>query len=327
MLTQVRIGGFRLLRWVEVETKPLTVLVGPNNSGKSSFLQAIHKTARNSFGKDDRRRANTPISLSFLAGLLTNPKSRWDVTCAEGTRTGSGNPEVPEILAQSVLIELPRTGAVMTGEAVPDSQGAPTLGGDGGQLAGLLDHLQRCDRPRFDRMVQAARKLVRGLSDLTLVALTSSTRSLRLTIEGGFTLDAESASSGVRTLLYFLGLAYHPRPPRLILVEEPECGLHPKMLGDVVSLFRSLTRGEFGAVPAQIILTTHSPYLLDHVKLGQDQVLVCRRGSDGEGLIEAADPERLKSFLDEFMLGEVWSNQGEDGLVRREPQATAAKPS
>ena len=36
-------------------------------------------------------------------------------------------------------------------------------------------------------------------------------------------------------------------------------------------------------------------------------------------MAEPADTERLKVFLDEFMLGEVWYNQGEEGLVAKRP--------
>ena len=46
-------------------------------------------------------------------------------------------------------------------------------------------------------------------------------------------------------------------------------------------------------------------------------MLVFRRNDDGSRTCEPADAERLKNFLDEFMLGEVWYNEGEDGLVAR----------
>jgi predicted ATP-dependent endonuclease of OLD family len=66
---------------------------------------------------------------------------------------------------------------------------------------------------------------------------------------------------------------------------------------------------------AQIILTTHSPHLLDYVDLTQDQVLVFHRNEDGSRGAQPVDAERLKTFLDEFMLGEVWYNEGEAGLT------------
>ncbi len=41
MLTRLSIKKFLFFENVEVELKPLTVLIGPNNTGKSSFLGAI----------------------------------------------------------------------------------------------------------------------------------------------------------------------------------------------------------------------------------------------------------------------------------------------
>lgn len=118
-------------------------------------------------------------------------------------------------------------------------------------------------------------------------------------------------------LLFFTALTYHPRPPRTILIEEPEKGLHPKRLGQVVQLLRDLTKGKFGDHPAQVIVTTHSPYLLDFVNLPHDQVLVFRRNGDGSSTAQPADTDRLSAFLDEFMLGEVWFNEEEAGLVAK----------
>ena len=67
------------------------------------------------------------------------------------------------------------------------------------------------------------------------------------------------------------------------------------------------------------MLTTHSPFLLDLVDLARVQVLVFRRNEDGSRTAEPADAERLRVFLDEFQLGEVWLNQGEPGLVAKAP--------
>ena len=106
-------------------------------------------------------------------------------------------------------------------------------------------------------------------------------------------------------------------PPRLILIEEPETGVHPKRLADIVALLRKITQGLHGTHPAQVILTTHSPYLLDSIDPNVDQVLVFRRESDGSRSVKPVDVEGLKEFLDDFMLGEVWFNVGEDGLVAK----------
>ena len=130
-------------------------------------------------------------------------------------------------------------------------------------------------------------------------------------------MQAQEASAGVRLILFFIALAYHPSPPKIILLEEPENGLHPRRLQEVLGLLRKTTEGRHGGQAAQVILTTHSPYLLDSVDIEKDQVLVFRRNDDGTRTAEPVESGRLDPFLDEFMLGEVWYNQGEEGLTAK----------
>src|SRR5262245_45666372 len=46
MITKLRVQNFKCLRDVTVELGPLTVLIGPNDSGKSSVLDALHLLGR-----------------------------------------------------------------------------------------------------------------------------------------------------------------------------------------------------------------------------------------------------------------------------------------
>src|SRR5262245_4559200 len=46
MLKQIHIQGFKSLADVEIRPEPLTVLLGPNASGKSNFLDALHVLSR-----------------------------------------------------------------------------------------------------------------------------------------------------------------------------------------------------------------------------------------------------------------------------------------
>ena len=198
-----------------------------------------------------------------------------------------------------------------------DDRGMPEIGPGGQGVPSLLDYLLRRDRKRFDGFVDAVRGLVPGLEEIAIATPNPSDRRLDLVIEKGLGIPADSSSAGVRMLLFFVALAFHPCPPRLILLEEPENGVHPKRLSDVIQLLRRVTKGELGASAAQVVLTTHSPYLLDLVDLAQDQVLVFRRNDDGSRSAQPADASRLKTFLDEFLLGEVWFNEGEAGLVSK----------
>ena len=315
MLQNVEIKNFRCLRNVIVPLRPLTVLIGPNDSGKSVFLRAIQHLGE-SIGYNDfdywrLKREDAPRIIGHVDGVAQ--------FASDPSVPLSVHPQSAQHLLESVQVyELPSSGVAMQSEGYPDDAGPPQMESSGRLTPALLDYLLRRDRKRFDAFVEAMRGLVPGLEEVEIATPDSKTRRIDLVIEEGLRIPAGQASAGLRLLLFFVSLAYHPSPPRLMLLEEPENGVHPKRLEDVIRLLREITQGKHGEHAAQVILTTHSPHLLDYVDPNQDQVLVFRRNDDGSRTAEPVDAERLKNFLDEFMLGEVWYNEGEAGLVRRD---------
>lgn len=321
MLTRIEIQNFRCFRSVDVPLRPLTVLIGANDSGKSNFLAAIapidtSRTAR-SFSSGDFFRldpTNGPIQIQLQAPSgsvgwnAPKPSSFGPFALKSG--------DVPPINVMRFL--LPSSGIAMESSGVRDS---PTINftfdESGGNVPAFIDLLLRKDRKRFAQYVETIKSLIPGLEDIDVATPDPSTRRLDLVIENGLTIPASSASVGVRMMLFFVALTLHPNPPSVILIEEPENGVHPKRLADIVRLLREITQRKHGGSPTQVILTTHSPYLLDHIDLTQDQVLVFRRDDDGSRTVQPVDEERLHDFLDEYMLGELWFNRSEEGLVAK----------
>ena len=314
MLERVEISNFRCLRDVSVPTRPLTVLIGKNDSGKSAFLAAVRHLA-------EARAFHTPFDYWRLdtdqTPHVVGRTKAGRIDANPDRDLSSDPPQAWRDLSPVGWYDLPSEGVLMQAEGSPSVGGVPELGERGEAVAAVLDYLLRRERGRFFQIVEAVRGQVPGLEEINIETPGADQRRIDLVIENNVTLPAHRASSGVRLLIFFIALAYHPRPPRLILIEEPENGVHPKRLADVVKLLREITQGKHGDHAAQVVLTTHSPYLLDCINPEEDQVLVFRREEDGSRTAEPADTERLKNFLDEFMLGEIWFNEEEDGLVGR----------
>jgi putative ATP-dependent endonuclease of OLD family len=81
-ITTVRIKNFRCLRLVEIRLCDLTVLIGENNAGKSSFLEALHAAigagARSIHADDiflDTAEAGAPREREVFVDLLLRPVS------------------------------------------------------------------------------------------------------------------------------------------------------------------------------------------------------------------------------------------------------------
>jgi hypothetical protein len=132
----------------------------------------------------------------------------------------------------------------------------------------------------------------------------------------GRAIRAQQSSDGAILFLGLLALIHSPEPPKLLLIEEPEKGVYPKRLEEVIRLIRRLHEAPSGRAAPQIIMTTHSPYLLSSFR--PDEVtLMLRR--DGSGPVQARplrDAPNIEERLGhgEFYLGEFWYNLSEEEL-------------
>ena len=326
MIENVKIHNYRGLRSVNVSLAPLTVLIGPNNSGKTSFLCAIEHAGTLPSGevtgieRTDHWRMDVANKIAMKVGnrrvetvevKTVKVKHRPSKAFYEATLTGTDFTPV-------VFFRLPYD-VRMTADGFADSTNAADLrlGSSGENVAAMVDFMLRRTRDRFDAMEAAARKLVPGLQSLSISTPKPQTRRLDLVMEDGWEMPADNASSGVRLLLFFLTLTHRPDPPKTILIEEPENGIHPMRLEAVMRMLIDLAESSGGP---QIVLSTHSPYLLDYLTLGKHGVLVFSRDHEGGCTAREVDSERLKPFLAEFMLGEVWMNQGEEELVEEKSE-------
>src|SRR5215217_6747809 len=62
--------------------------------------------------------------------------------------------------------------------------------------------------------------------------------------------------------LAIISMAYSKAPPSIHLFEEPENGVHPQLLIRIVETFKLMTQRK-SPNQTQVLMTTHSPYLLD----------------------------------------------------------------
>jgi len=94
----------------------------------------------------------------------------------------------------------------------------------------------------------------------------------RVTYEGGYVVTSTGLSEGTLRILALTLIPYAEETPGLLIVEQPEDGIHPQAIEAVMQSLRSLYDG-------QVWVSTHSPIVLADRKV--DELLLTRLERDG----------------------------------------------
>ncbi len=168
---------------------------------------------------------------------------------------------------------------------------------------GLVLNLLNQDAKAKQRLLDTLRGLYDGISDLR-VNIERDTVNVYLR-EGDVTIPATRLSDGTIRYLCLLAIFFHPEPPSLVCLEEPELGLHPEILPGLGDLLIDASER------CQLIVTTHSDVLVDKLSDRPESVVVCEK-HDGQTDLRRLDSEELKHWLKRYGLGELWT-RGELG--------------
>ena len=292
---RINIKNFRCLKSVSINLSDFNIIIGKNDTGKSSFLDALFMLgAKGDIEKTDIWKSNfnsTMIIETIPEDITKQIYIKW-----EGNQFGFGNFQL-----NINKYDLPSTGPSMLSSGYSDNAGAINLDKNGAGVPALIDYYLRRDRERFFNYVNSAKQIITGLADIDVATPKSNERQIVLVMEDGFKIPADNTSVGVKNILFFLALAYHPEPPHFILIEEPEKGVHPRRLGKIISLLRDMIEGKHSTVLPKIIITTHSPYLLDFVDLKKGlkyqlkfQIIRTRKNISADGIVAVVDRDKDK---------------------------------
>lgn len=113
-------------------------------------------------------------------------------------------------------------------------------------------------------------------------------------------IPAARLSDGTLRYMTLAAILLDPDPPPLVVIEEPELGLHPDL---TLGIGRLLVEASHRM---QLVVTTHSPGLIDALADCATSVVVCEK-DDGESWFERPDAEYLREWLQEYSLGKLWT--------------------
>jgi len=180
---------------------------------------------------------------------------------------------------------------------LPQKTDLPTdkLEQDASNLGLVLNRL-RMNVAARRRLLEALRVVYPGIEDVD-VRIEGGTAQVFL-IETNGIMPATRLSDGTLRYLSMLALLCDPAPPPLVVIEEPELGLHPDVLPSLANLLIE------ASARTQIIITTHAPALVDALVDEPDAILVCERHANGSS-IKRLSAEDLSPWLDKYHAGEL----------------------
>ena len=208
------------------------------------------------------------------------------------------------------------------------------LDASGENLAAVLDVMQNSsDRSAFEAVQSALHSAIPTLGGIVLPPGTSppGAKALEYILSrngrGPVTIPGSLASGGALLLTAYLTLAYS-RTPGLLLIEEPENGLHPSRLEMVLALLRKMSRGEVGNCRRQVVVTTHNPLLLNYARPEEVRVFV-RHPDQGTKVIPMTSAPTLNGCFKNLHLessGICWAKTSYFRTSRRERSFHRRRP-
>jgi len=173
---------------------------------------------------------------------------------------------------------------------------------DGSNLAAFLYFLKVWAEGSYSLIVRAVQRVAPFFDDFLLEPAQLKPDDIKLEWRhksSGQYFDASSLSDGTLRFIVLATLFLQPEKyrPSVILVDEPELGLHPYAIEMLAALVRQ------ASVTSQVILATQSSMLLDHFE--PEDVLVANR-VDGGTQLQRLDKQRLAKWLEDYSLGQLW---------------------
>lgn len=173
---------------------------------------------------------------------------------------------------------------------------------DGSNLAAFLYYLREKHQDSYSLIRRTVQRVAPFFDDFLLEPQKLNPEKIRLEWRhrnSDAYFDSSSLSDGTLRFMALATLLLQPEShrPSVILVDEPELGLHPYAITLLASLVRQ------ASVKTQVILSTQSPLLLDHFQ--PEDVLVADL-INGATQFRRLDSTSLATWLEEYSLGQLW---------------------
>ena len=363
---------------------PLTVIAGPNGSGKTTVCQALATAGRLvsespqivmdevsqgdwDFIKNKWEKTNNPYFVTYVTGIggplywgiRLNKNTVWDIlnedirlypeTSSEFIdlliRKGHNieaklyNSETGERKSVKEVKKLPSylsTIVEETKEQYPEmwtlkenikikyipfldpvrlrqKTNKPVLGDTGQNFGYFLANFKREHPAKFKEIVTGMKEYFPWLVDVMTKGTKFGWTEIQVKVkpdddEENVIFRSWQINDGLLRLLALATIPHAEPDLKMLVFEEPENGIHPKLIGATVDMLRSFKN-------IQVVLTTHSPVLLNYLK-PEEVVVLVKQGKSGPVAVPFTELDKVEERLKYFDVGDILFHENEWELAK-----------
>lgn len=174
---------------------------------------------------------------------------------------------------------------------------------DGGNLPAYLYLLQQKHPKVFHRIESVVQSVMPYFERFDLFPQSLNNNKIGLVWNEKYAPDkyfsANDLSDGSVRFIALATLLLQPELPSVIIIDEPELGLHPIAIAKLAGMIQSAA-----ARGCQIIISTQSVDLIAHFE-ADDIITVDRK--DNQSFFQRLNKEKLRDWLNDYSIGELWT--------------------
>lgn len=347
MLDSISIKGYKSIRDLNLDLKPINILIGSNGVGKSNFISFfrlvnnIYEQRLQNYTMQNRaegllyygvkRTKEISGHLQFAKNaysFVLQPRDNGSMFIAHELswydNDGYGHNNIDEsgiknstacrdswlrrYLESYKIYHFHDTGKGAPLRTAADVNDNRVLKEDGGNLPAYLYLMQQKYPKAFRRIELVVQSVMPYFErfDLSPQMLDNKIELVWNDIENPDKyFAANDLSDGSIRFMALATLLLQPELPSVIIIDEPELGLHPVAITKLAGMIKSAAeRG------CQMIVSTQSVNLINHFE-AEDIITVDRK--DGQSVFNRLNKDKLKIWLEDYSIGELWTKSVIDG--------------
>lgn len=177
---------------------------------------------------------------------------------------------------------------------------------EGSNLPTILYKIRSKNKEDYDTIVSTVQTVLPYFHDFYLEPDNDHIALRWKVVNEDVIFDAHQLSDGSIRFIALTTLLLQPQPPQVIIIDEPELGLHPYAINQLTQMINIASQ------KSQIIISTQSSDLIDAYIANSSDIqkavesIIITEYQDNQTQLKRLNFNKLKQWLDDYSLSELW---------------------